>query len=708
MRTLSQRMWRSVHSRLSGLYQYFHLVFGTGAYQPSPPSEETVRLGHALFDLLDQLGGESVDASCILSQVQTLLGSSSDVDALPEVLNADGYNVLQEAVLRGQGDFLRLLLVEGVQGGKCSPPLHLACRLGREDLVQLLLAHGADPRAEAGMCHPRPHAPVRHVPSRFHFLETDIYACDGDHRPPLLYAIEGDHLPVVRCLMKDGVGGGWLRLPLHHACRHGARACAQYLCHLRPNELATPDPQQWTPLLHAVQWGRSFVAYLEEQGADVRACTASGQTALHLLFLRICDPAELYETTRFLLGTGLEEDINVVDASGNTALHLLIGLVNRSADSFEVKGLEQEALSQSVLATLELLLSHNCDPNVVNASGITALHRLLLTFDFVMSSDPAGMTLEMLPLREKYHPDPDCVRSAIGVLLAHGADPNAPTGAGRTPLGLLLHSLLDISPALRPGLLGCLQLLCEKGAAPSVTPAAHAAALSTLVALGQRCMQMSMLSDPTPQAEAAAFLRRLLALLLRHGLDANRCSLVRRKDPAPGHLLLELVRMGGRHARLDSDLACLRSWLHTAMKWGANPNLEPYPSEPMICHSQSSIYLKPKCTRPLSQFLHQIQDATALLPGAESILALFYNSMEHETLFSCLNDAKFMSRFDPSSTKTPSHAFLQLMQQLGSQPRSLQQIARVSVCNAMQWELQQRTAHLPLPPPLQRYILNLE
>ncbi len=34
--------------------------------------------------------------------------------------------------------------------------------------------------------------------NRFHFLETDIYKCDSNHKLPLLHAIQQDHVNIVR------------------------------------------------------------------------------------------------------------------------------------------------------------------------------------------------------------------------------------------------------------------------------------------------------------------------------------------------------------------------------------------------------------------------------------------------------------------------------------------------------------------------------
>jgi hypothetical protein len=208
-----------------------------------------------------------------------------------------------------------------------------------------------------------------------------------------------------------------------------------------------------------------------------------------------------------------------------------------------------------------------------------------------------------------------------------------------------------------------------------------------------------------------SFIKEVLALLLAQGLDCNHCTLIRRKEQTvgSGNLLIELVKLA-QHIRQPSDFSFIYDWVLIAMQWGADPDIEPYPSDPIICHSQSSIYLKPKSTQPVNQFMYQIQDFVSLFEGghAEKLLMLFYNAMDHEALYNCLNTAKFMSRFDPTSTKMPSHGFIRLINSLGSQPRSLQQMSRVVIYKAMNRQLMSHTQHLPLPRPLQNYIIDIQ
>ena len=219
-------MWRSVNSRVSEFYRYFHVIFGTAAYQPVQPSEHSVRTAKLLFRLLkarrplryspyleavesencesddenDDGDYGEVDEPALWAEVRQVLQECTELDSLLHVCNNEGFNVLLMAVLQQDREVLQVLIDEGVNLNRshCTMPLHLACKIGDLQTVQLLLGHGAAHDIEAGMCYPRPHTPVVHVPSRFHFLETDIFSCDSNHALPLMYAIEGDHLDVVK------------------------------------------------------------------------------------------------------------------------------------------------------------------------------------------------------------------------------------------------------------------------------------------------------------------------------------------------------------------------------------------------------------------------------------------------------------------------------------------------------------------------------
>lgn len=710
------RMLRNLNSRLSGVYQYLHLIFGSSSYQPSLPSDAIVRQAGQLFQVLrDRVDPSNADhADALLVFAHDILRNCSDLNALLEVSNGSGYNILQVAVIKNDTDLLDLLVLEGcdLNQGKCSLPLHLACHMGSRAMVDYLLNCGADLTLEKGMCYPLPHTPVRHVPSRFHFLETDIFACDSNHQLPLMYAIKQDHVDIVQRLL-HGIKGpdtNWPyhRRPLHHAAESGAWHSMQYLLQIKPSEVNTLSDEGISPVLYAVKWGKKFVQHLVEAGADLCAVTTKKQTALHLLFRNIQDPLELFETTRFLLASGLEQDINTVDHRRNTALHDLLSLANRKITSFAIahQPSEQVKFDGQVLSTLRLLLSNNSDPNVVNTSGVMTLHKLILLLDFVTSTDSSAITLETLPARETYKVDFSLLYHVLSVLLEHHVHVNCATSAGRTPLVLLLQSTLNIEPAhmveLRDGYVSCISLLCNHGAHPSCSLPTHIGVVCTLSKYGEKCLRQRARDVQEGMSE---FVQEVLACLLQHGLDSNHCS--RLAKQSTGNILTEMVKLSA-HIRYPADLTYVYRWVLTALQWGANPDVEPYPSDSIIVHSQSSIFLKAKGTQPVHQYMYQIQDFNQIFDGghAEQLLMLFYNSMDHKPLYQCLCSAKIMSRFDPD--RTPTYSFIKMVSGLASQPRSLQQIARVAIYKALQRQLKPAVASLPLPFALKQYLVNIE
>ena len=67
----------------------------------------------------------------------------------------------------------------------------------------------------------------------------------------------------------------------------------------------------------------------------------------------------------------------------------------------------------------------------------------------------------------------------------------------------------------------------------------------------------------------------------------------------------EFVRLSS-HATSAMEFEAMSKWIRTLLQWGADPDLEPYPSEPIICHCQSSIFLKKLGTQPLCHLIHEV------------------------------------------------------------------------------------------------------
>ena len=726
MRALARQMYDQVQA----VYWYFQLIFGTVSFRHDPhPSQENINIGNALFQLFKK---KTMTQKEMAAKAQEILRqcSSGDLDTLQYVADENGFNILQHAILLRNVHLLKLFIDSkcDINKGKCSLPLHLACKMGDVECVKFLLSHGAQVDVYSGMCYPRPHFPIRHVPSRFHFMERDIYPCDHNLELPLMYAIQNDHVEVAKVLLSHSSRWSmtqWLthKYPLHYACMLGAYECMKYIAEFQNfSDLNIADDQGMTPLMHAVTWGKKYTQYLVEVGADIHAINSRQETALHVLYTQLKDPADILNTTQYLLGVGLEQHINKADSLSNTALHHLITLVNKRVSAFTFKAATgdsdngaqveetQTEFDHQVMSCIEMLLNFNADPNQVNSVGIGPLHKAFFIFGFVASNDPTGVILEEMPCRENYKLDINNLLKITQILLNQGVDSNGATVTGRSPLFILLQGIVNSDPAkwllYTNELLSCIKLLCDHGANPSFSLQTHINMVSVLGKFGHCTLTEE---KEHLKLHMVDFVSNLIELLLKHGLNPNYCTNQREPhlEGGRGNMLVELVRLV-HYIRDPVDMNHVHRWLLTCLQWGANPDIEPYPSDPIICHSQSSIYLKPKSTQAVNHYMYEIQDLNTLLESgrARHMLSLFYHSMDHDALFQCLNSAKIMSRFNPN--KQPSSKFIKMLNSLSCRPRSLQQISRIAIYKAIDRQLILKVPQLPLPNPMKRYLLNVE
>nr|KAG5696809.1 hypothetical protein BaRGS_012832 [Batillaria attramentaria] len=225
--------------------------------------------------------------------------------------------------------------------------------------------------------------------------------------------------------------------------------------------------------------------------------------------------------------------------------------------------------------------------------------------------------------------------------------------------------------------------------------------------------------DAGLMAQFADFTDNLLRLLLSHGLDPNHTTA--RSSPflrgGSGNALIEFVRLA-ELATTSRDFSLVLRWMRTLLQWGADPDIEPYQSEPIICHSQSSIFLKKQGTQPVSHYLHDARERqTTPASGSEDVghgiqalLELFYNSMDHKALYDCLHAARGISRLHLHESlavgMTPKDNFLSMLHCMAETPRSLKQIARVAVYKALDRQVAAKVDELPIPWAVKQYLLE--
>lgn len=721
------------------------LVYGP---PPQPPSSKTQKDVHeAISHLKRERKGEG--HGHLVTPILDLL--PRDEDVLSVMDSVDGFDILQHAILADRKDVVMHLLRRGCCPNRyhCSPPLHLAAYLGRTSILHLLLSEGADPRAKRGMCYPQPHLPVGSKMAYFGFSQHHVYHCSSSVHAmtPMQCAIQQKQLPCVHALtnvlMKNNPQKRSPQVfkfdPLEHlqyACKEGASECIQYFVDNFPECINRYGSHGDTPLLTAVPWGEECVKILVNNGADVHLLSKDIQeTALHRLYrMNIDGLFTIYDTTRYLLTTGIEQDINALTDLGETPLHMLVSHVSYAGGNYVDPSrhhvtraqLQPDYQAQVVMAIRELL-QFNADPLMLNGPGLQPLSRMLhIALKACHRQDPCACVQSSQPdmFIVEYQNDYHTLTKAMEILLEHEVPVDFKCVAGHTPLILLLQCFLfdSVTRIIRQSkdALAAVETLVRHGANVTFTDSFQGTAATLVAMICRRCFtERSLRLDPDMQASFAGFTDDLLRLLLRNGLDPNHRT--QKSSPFPrggtGNALIEFVRLS-ELVRTSREFDLVHSWMVTLLQWGADPDLEPYQSEPIICHSQSSIFLKRQGTQPVSLYLQKARERQSspseateeMMEGACSLLQLFYNTMDHKALYDCLHSARGMTRFqlfDTHSVHTShSDMFISTVHSMAESPRTLKQIARVTVYKALDRKVAERVDSLPLPWAVKQYLLD--
>ncbi|CAD5111336.1 DgyrCDS651 [Dimorphilus gyrociliatus] len=684
---LGKNLWRKANKWSNSLYYHLQPIFSASVEAPTP-SNIISNIGQRLFKILEERNNSNVNKVKLkyFNEFQEILQECCDIDSLLQVINNKGYNLLQTATEYGDIAIVDSLISEGASpdSGKCSSPLHIACSKGDLQLVLHLLTLGANLSKKSGMCWPKSHLPVRHVPSRFHFLETDIYMCDTNAQLPLMCAIERDHVIIVKEIWQ--VYRPINSYPLHCAAKNGSLQCVEYL--IFKEEIDKIDDEAMTPLMHGVSSSIDVTKALLDAGADVH-CQNENGGILHHLFKNLQNPLELYDVTKLLLGHGLDTSINILDKDKNTALHGLVVLCNRKLETLSGVKSDQSKFDVIVVRTIELLLLHNVDVNSVNSSGVTALHKLLLTFDFVLSNDPRAITVDTLPQRECYEINMDVLNACVSMLGQHRADVCSLTAAGRAPIVIVLQSVLGAQlghlKRFSNGLVDILRILCTHGAKPSLHRNTHNLVVATITKLSEKCIQ---------NLEISEFTLSIYETLFDFDLDPNRTG------QPPANLLAQTIRTFGL-AKTENGVNFVCKIVQCLLQHSVNPDIEPYALDPEFCSSQSCVFLRKSSNGILQLAIDELQ---SLPPSKASeyasleLLHLLCNSVSHSVLYSL--SKRSLATINPKLKK--------ILLDYTEQPRSLKQCTRVIIYKQLRRKLLIGVDLLPLPDMLKRYLLYVQ
>uniref|UniRef100_T1J3V8 SOCS box domain-containing protein n=1 Tax=Strigamia maritima TaxID=126957 RepID=T1J3V8_STRMM len=658
--------------------------FQTGSQLLSPGgsgfvSENTRQILRIIFAKLDD------DNHAPVSNLEPYLIQISKGENCLSVYNGEGYNILQKAVGYKHVELVRWLMTRGCDANRsvCSLPLHIACLKGYEEIVELLLKHGARIDIETRMCWPGPHnqnCEQRGV------NEAGIADKSSDKlQSAICYAIDGDNVEILDMLMQQGEDN-WFpwqqkRPLLHLACERGAWNCFKFLVSQRSLEINQCYDECY-PIHQAAVHPIRFLELLLQCGADATVRTATQQTTLlHVVFLLGKKSAdETLATVKLLLDHGLRDLINEADSLGNTPLHALIIRYSLEESRYGYDSDPPPWNKWDMLLILQYLIQNGASPSI-NRPGNSALACVLRHVrDWEFRYDLLVMLLQQF-----------------------NGNPNVIGRDGSVPLMVCLVPLINKDPlhhlthTMKVFYLNCVRLLCKHGANPNCSSRTNLTPLHVLIFTASEYI---MLNRTEEKANAFAFIQQLLVILLQHGLDPNV-----RFSQRTQHVLLALMDMV-QNARSPSDLDYVYNLSVTLLQYGADPNVNISTTEPMICHSQSSVYLK-KPPNTVPYYYVQLitrRDELLLLDSEQhfaKLLWLYYLSMDHRTVYSTLS---ILVR--QSTLVTMKSVLSTLLKRLHTHPRTLKQICRTCIYDSISRKTAQNLNKLPLPSSLKEYVLN--
>jgi ankyrin repeat protein len=311
-----------------------------------------------------------------LKTAQQLLRAGADA----KIANRYGVTPLSLAATNRNAAMAELLLKAGADANAKQSDgatiLMTAARAGNPEIVRLLIEHGADVNAKG-----------------------DTYG-----ETALIWAAEENHAEAAQVLIAHGADVNARTNPLERSKdRFGLEGVLTILPH-----------GNWTPLMYVARQGSLETARtLVDAGANLNLTDPDSTTALLFAILN-----SHYDTAALLAERGA--DPNITDTSGTAALYAAVDMNTLG----EVYGHPARPNSSKVTALdlMKVLLAHGANPNA-----------RLKTPTLQRAHTPGEPTLNegSTPLmRAAKNGD----SAAIRLLLEHGADPNARAKNGTTAL----------------------------------------------------------------------------------------------------------------------------------------------------------------------------------------------------------------------------------------------------------------------------------
>jgi ankyrin repeat protein len=216
-----------------------------------------------------------------VNMVELLVSKGADVN----VVDNYGFTPLHHAIGMNDVNMAELLIKKGAdvnvrtEQTHHSPPLNMAAKQGNEELVKLLLAHGAEVNCQGGLGQ----TPLERAMLDNHDRVVELLLSHGADIPPLHLALYYKDEAKAKELIEAGVNVNkrtpYGTSPLHRAINAGLADIALLLIEKGANVNAK-DNWDWTPLHSAVFQGQPMVSILVSKGADIDAKDGGDRTAL--------------------------------------------------------------------------------------------------------------------------------------------------------------------------------------------------------------------------------------------------------------------------------------------------------------------------------------------------------------------------------------------------------------------------------------------
>ncbi len=383
------------------------------------------------------LGGILMVAGCHKPDSEEANAVSKD----PNARDANGKTALITAIEKGQSSTALELLEKGAnvsEGYGGEAPIQMAARLGQKEVVEQLLAKGADPMTKNTYGVTCLHlASTRPIAEIFVEKGIDVNVKSVYRECPLHLAAERGNADVVEFLLEKGADvkarakDGDI-MPLNYASTRQVAAL------LESNGAPVKgESNSWgrntPPIYSAALAGRTeVVEFLIEKGADLNAKPYSGQTP-------IAAAAEKghTEVVELLAAKGADLAGNVGEQVFRTAVQKRRTAV---VEALLAKGVDANLGSPIPLAVaaangdkpmLELLLNHGADINGMGQDGQTAL----------LAAATGRIENPMQAMAEGNKDRMEEFKQCLELLLSKGADVHATRGFSKlTPLHVAARS----------------------------------------------------------------------------------------------------------------------------------------------------------------------------------------------------------------------------------------------------------------------------